>query len=185
MASKYDYDKLERDYVYGTMSIRQLCKDNGISTWSTVSEYAKRNEWNEKREEYQQRQRENDIKSVVESRSVKLAGALDDAIMVANQAVYAFLDSLKDRWVTDPESKQRVFVPGQTVTAADFVKIMEKVMVLNGQFTSREAHVGMDLTDVTMEMWRDLLRTSREHGAESRPVATSPLPRLEGARTVN
>lgn len=185
MAAKYDYAKLERDYIYGTMSIRSLCKANGITTWSTVSEYAKRNDWNGKREDYQQKQRDNDIKSVVESRSALLGKALDDAIMVANRAVYAFLDSLEGRWITDPDSGTRVYVSGQEIPPADFVKIMEKIMVLNGQFTSREAHVGLDLSEVTMEMWRDLQRTARERGAESRPVASSPLPRLEGARQVN
>lgn len=182
--AKYDYSSLERQFIYGTMSIRQLCKDNDIPTWSTVSTYAKRNSWVEKREAYQQKQRESNDKVVAASRADKLAEALDSAIMVANQAVFAFFDSLRDRWVTDPETNKRVFIPAQQIEAGDFVKIMEKLMLLNGQFTSREAHVVGEIP-MDMETLRDILGSARERGANARPVASSPLPRSSGPREVN
>lgn len=187
--TKYDYPELEKQFVYAEdeLSIRKLCEINGIKTWSTVSEYAKRNGWREKRAEVQRRQQEANIQKVVDTRADKLAKALDDAIMVANQAIYAFWDSIRERWVVDPDTGQRVFVPArQDIPPADFVKILEKVMVLNGQFTSREARVEIDVSATTdMEMLRELLSAAKSAGAEADPVAASPLPRLEGARKVN
>jgi hypothetical protein len=191
MATKYDYQTLERQFVQGTMSVRQLCKDNDIATWSTVHEYAKRNAWNEKRERYQERLREAETKTLVERRADQLGKALDDSVTVAVQAIWTFLDSLRDRWVTDPESGKRVLIPAQTIGASDFVKIMEKLMVLNGQATSREARVGLTLTgevspdQVTMEMLRELAATARERGADIKPSTSSPLPRVAGPRQVN
>ena len=187
MAKKYDHQDLERQFVHGTMSMRQLCRDNGISTWSTVSVYAKRNGWLEKREEFQQKLREAESRVVVENRAAKLASALDDAIMVANQAVYTFLDSLKDRWVSLPGASEPVLIPAQQIAAGDFVKILEKIMLLNGQVSSREAHLSMEVSadQLTMKMLRDLADAARQAGADTRPVISSPLPRLEGARSVN
>lgn len=187
MATKYDYKDLERQYVRGEMSIRQLCRDNGVKTWSTVSEYAKRNDWDEKRADFRSRLQEAEVKSVIEKRADALGKALDDGIMIANQALYAFLDSLKGHWVTDPESGDRAYVPGQTVSASEFVKILEKIMVLNGQVTSREAHLSLSAggPDFTMEMFRDLAAAARAAGADADPVPSSPLPRLEGSREVD
>ena len=50
--AKYDYDALERQYIQGTMSLRELCRMNGIETWSTVAEQAKKREWDKRREEF-------------------------------------------------------------------------------------------------------------------------------------
>jgi hypothetical protein len=187
MASKNDYLSLERQYERGTMSLRQLCRDNGIKTWSAVTEYAKRNAWEEKRRVFQEKLHDNEVKAIIDKRVEELSKALDDAITISSRALWAFYDSLTGRWVTDPESDARVFLPPQTIPPADFVKIMEKLMVLNGQVTNREAHLSMELGpgQLTMEMLHDLARVARDAGADSGPSADSPLPRLEGARSVN
>ena len=73
---------------------------------------------------------------------------------------------------------------------SDFGKIMEKLMVLNGQASSRDAHMGLNINvndpaGITMEMLRDLASAARSAGADTRPAPTSPLPRSDGARQVN
>jgi hypothetical protein len=189
-ATKYDYDELEQQYVRGTMSIRQLCRDNDIKTWSTVSEYAKRNVWDEKREHFQTQLAEAETRVLVQKRADDLAKSLDDAVQVGTAAIWSFFDSLKDRWVEDPDGGKSIFVPAQTISAGDFVKIMEKLMVLNGQASSRDAHMGLNINvndpaGITMEMLRDLASAARSAGADTRPAPTSPLPRSDGARQVN
>src|SRR3990172_12526963 len=106
--------------------------------------------------------------------------------MVANQGVHTFLDSLKDRWVSLPGASEPVLIPAQQIAAGDFVKILEKIMLLNGQVSSREAHLSMEVSadQLTMEMLRDLADAARQAGADTRPVISSPLPRVEGARSV-
>lgn len=180
--AKYDYPDLEQQFVFGDMSIRALCKENGITTWSTVNDYAKRNNWMQKREDYQRRQAEANIQKVIDTRAERLAAALDDGISIANKAMFSFLDSLEDRIVKKPDGEEFI-VLGQQIPAKDFVLILEKIMVLNGQFTSREEHVSADLTGaLTMEALRDILDAARAAGATTGSEAgASPLPRLEGA----
>lgn len=193
--TKHDYLSLERQYVEGRMSIRELCRQNDIKSWSAVSSYAKKHVWDDKRVEFQRRLRERETavvtQRIAEKRADIVEQALDDAISVANKAVFAFLDSLEDRWVEDPQTGQRVLVPGQQIPPGDFVKIMQQIMVLNGQPTKREAHLGLSLTgeltpeQATMELLRDVAAAARAGGARTGPTGTSPLPRSERARQVN
>lgn len=193
--TKHDYLSLERQYVEGRMSIRELCRQNDIKSWSAVSSYAKKHVWDDKRVEFQRRLRERETavvtQRIAEKRADIVEQALDDAISVANKAVFAFLDSLEDRWVEDPQTGQRILVPGQQIPPGDFVKIMQQIMVLNGQPTKREAHLGLSLTgeltpeQATMELLRDVAAAARAGGARTGPTGTSPLPRSERARQVN
>jgi hypothetical protein len=186
---------LEREYVEGSMSIRELCRSHDIKSWSAVSSYAKKHVWEDKRVEFRRRLRERETavvtQRIAEARADIVEKAMGDAITVANRAIFAFLDSLEDRWVEDPQTGQRVLVPGQQIEAGDFVKIMQQIMVLNGQPTKREAHLGLTLTgeldpgQATLELLRDVAAAARSGGAKSGPVSTSPLPRSERARQVN
>lgn len=193
--TKHDYMTLEREYVEGSMSIRELCRSHDIKSWSAVSSYAKKHVWEDKRVEFRRRLRERETavvtQRIAEARADIVEKAMGDAITVANRAIFAFLDSLEDRWVEDPQTGQRVLVPGQQIEAGDFVKIMQQIMVLNGQPTKREAHLGLTLTgeldpgQATLELLRDVAAAARSGGAKSGPVSTSPLPRSERARQVN
>jgi hypothetical protein len=190
---KYPYDEMELAFVQGTMSVRQLCKDFDVPTWSTVNAYARRNGWDDKRTEYQKKLREANQGIVVRKRADELSEALDDAVMVSRKAIYAFLDSLEDRWVEDPETGKRMLIPAQIVTPQDFVRITEKLQVLSGQPSDRTAHMGLNLTgdvtdqpDLTMELIRDAVTAAKSAGATGeRNTGQSPLPRSETARKVN
>lgn len=194
--TKHDYLTLEREYVEGQMSIRELCRNHDIKSWSAVSTYAKKHVWEDKRVEFQRRLRERETaivtQRIAETRADIVEKAMGDAISVANRAIFAFLDSLEDRWVQDPDDQnRRILIPGQQIEAGDFVKIMQQIMVLNGQPTKREAHLGLTLTgelnpeQATMELLRDVAAAARAGGARTGPTGTSPLPRSERARQVN
>lgn len=195
-ATKHDYLKLERQFVEGSMSIRELCRQNDINSWSTVNSYANKHAWNEKRQKFQDDLREKESSAVAtkmaEGRADLIAQALDDGLRVANKAMFTFLDSLEDRWVKNPKTGELVLIPAQLIEAGDFVKIFDKIMVLNGQPTKREAHVGLNVSgDLTpentpVELLRDVIALARERGVESGPSGgASPLPRSERARKVN
>lgn len=195
-ATKHDYLVLERAYVEGTMSVRELCRQYDINSWSTVNAYANKHAWNEKRQRYQDDLRTKESRAVAtkmaEGRAEMVAQALDDALMVANKAIFRFLDSLDDRWIENPKTHELLLVPAQLIEAGDFVKIFDKVMVLNGQPTRREAHVGLNVSgeltpeNTPVELLRDVISLARERGIESGPHGgSSPLPRSERARKVN
>lgn len=189
MARKYDYDSLERQYVKGDMSIRELCRQNEIPTWSTVSAKAKRDHWDDKRADYRQRAQKAEEAVVIDRRVDRVQKALDDAIAAANRAVFAFVDSLEDRWVEDPVSGDRHLIPGQLINGQDFVKIVEKLQVLSGQPTERTAHLGLNVeagaSDLSLEMLRDIAAMARGQGADVAPTGSSPLPRSSRTVTVN
>lgn len=187
---KYDYETLERAFVQGTMSIRQLCKDHDIKTWSTVNAYAKRNQWEQKRERFQQRLREAETKAVVTKRADELAAALDTSVKVATRAIYSYLDSLEDRWIQHPDDPdKKLLIPAQPPSSREFVDIVKTLQLLAGQPTSRDASVGIsvnaDAGQVSMEFLRDIANAARERGAGTTASGSSPLPRIEGARKVN
>jgi hypothetical protein len=193
-ATKHDYHMLEREFVEGDESIRALCRRHGIKSWSSVSAFAKKNVWEDKRVEFRRmlvvKQNEAVSKKMAEGRAEKVAKALDDALMVSNKALFTFLDSLEDRWVTSPETGKQFLIPAQVIEASDFVKIFDRIMVLNGQPTKREAHMGLslsgDIENAPVELLRDVISLARERGVQSGPSGgSSPLPRIEGARKVN
>ena len=193
-ATKHDYHMLEREFVEGDESIRALCRRHDIKSWSSVSAFAKKNVWEDKRVEFRRmlvvKQNEAVSKKMAEGRAEKVAKALDDALMVSNKALFTFLDSLEDRWVTSPETGKQFLIPAQVIEASDFVKIFDRIMVLNGQPTKREAHMGLslsgDIENAPVELLRDVISLARERGVQSGPSGgSSPLPRIEGARKVN
>ena len=191
VAHKYPYGEMEKAFVEGTMSVRQLCKDFDIKTWSTVSEYAKRHDWLAKRDHFMSQLAVAETAVVVGKRATELAKALDDAVMVSGQAIYAFLDSLKDRWVEDEESGKRILIPAQLVTPSDFSKIVNGLQMLSGRPTVREAHLSVGITgDITdtpdgTELLLDVIRIAREAGAGTRETGSSPLPRSATAKSVH
>lgn len=187
---KYDYIDLERQYIQGDMSIRQLCRDNDIKSFSAVAEYARNHEWGRLRDEFRDQLREKETKAVTSRRADALARAIDDAVIVSNKAIYAFSDSLEDRWVENPRTNEMVLIPAQLVTPLDFTKILEKLQLIAGQPTKREAHVGVSLSgelepSQSLELLRDVAAFARERGAGTGTTQSSPLPRIEGARKVN
>jgi len=188
---RWDYEDLERQFVHGTMSLRALCRDNGIKSWSTVTAYAQRHGWLLKREEAEEVARKHENQAVAQRRAMTMVKALDDAVGIGSKAMWAFFDSLEPRWFTDPESGERSFVPPQQVTPRDFVEIVRQLALMDGQPTSREAHLGItmngefDTRNLPMEFLREVAALARERGANTESGGSSPLPRIEGARQVN
>lgn len=191
--SKYDYDSLERQYIQGTMSIRELCRLNDIKTWSTVNERAKSREWDKKREEFQEMLRSKELEVLTDKRAQKLEQLTDDVIDVISAAVFRFVEGLQDREIKTSDGGVLV-VPGMQVTPADLVKLIDKLLLLKGQPTKREMVLGLglnanlDITDPSQlppELLRELARAAREAGAGTATGGHSPLPRIEGARKVN
>ena len=47
-----DYQALEREYISGTMSLRQLCRTHGVTAHSAVMVHARQGSWAGKRQAY-------------------------------------------------------------------------------------------------------------------------------------
>lgn len=168
----HDYELLERQYITSEVSIRQLCAQNGITNWSTVSQQAKKREWERKRAAFKEKAFEADITQMAHKRAIKLQQTFEDAIDVIDAAFLKMADDMaKDKIV---------------VTPGDIAKLIDKLQLLTGGVTSREEVRNLNLTaDLPPELLRDIQNTARANGAGGRSVGQSPLPVAEGPRQVN
>jgi len=189
-ATRYDYDALERQYVQGSMSLRALCEMNGITTWSVVTYRAKQFDWARKRETFQETIKHKDLEIVAGKRAAKLEQLTDDIIDTIHAAIFRFVEGMADRVVKGEDGE--FLIPGTPVMASDLVKLIDKVQLLKGQPTSREMKLGLSLhgelddpTQLPRELLRELAHAAREAGAGTSTGGSSPLPRIEGARSVN
>jgi hypothetical protein len=185
-----DYPALRHQFVVGDLTIRALCRENGIDrSWSTVARRAKEEDWERKRAQFRSLEEAKTYEMVAEKRAHLIAQIGEDLLTAIQGSVLKFLDGLEGKWVNDPVSGTRQYVPGITVNPSDLAKMIDKFQLLAGGATSREEHLGInlhgDLADLPAELLRELSAVARAKGAGSGPMGQSPVPRLEGARQVN
>jgi hypothetical protein len=73
MNKKFDYDSLERQYIQGTMSLRELAASVNMKNHSLIMRQSKNREWARKREEYQSRANETALTVMADQRGGYLA----------------------------------------------------------------------------------------------------------------
>lgn len=182
---KYDYQAMQHEYVTTDISLRQLAEKFGVKSPSSVANHARRHGWDEKRATFVATQEAATMEAVAAQRAQKIAEMERDFFTTVHGAIIKMGLDLEDRWETDPKTGQRVFVKGQTVTPEGLTKLIEKFMVMTGGVSSREAHVGLDVSigpeQLPPEVLRGLRRVALEQGAGTATSGRSPLP--GGART--
>ena len=186
---QYDYSAMRLEYVEHGTSFRQIAEKFGVKSASTVSQYARRHGWEEQRERYLQIQAQRDIEVLAEKRAQKIE-AIDSAFLdTLHASLLSMGINLEDRWVKNPDTGETVFVRGRPVDAMGITKLMDKYLILSGNVTSREAHVGINLdlnpSDVPKDVLRELRDLAEEQGAGEGPVGQSPLPSISGAKQVS
>lgn len=177
---QYDYPAMQVEYVTTDISLRELAQKHGVKSPSSVSSYARRHGWDEKRAAFIATQDDAVAEAVAKQRAQKIADIERDFMKTIHAAVLKMGIDLEDRWVTDPETGKRVFRQGQTVTPEGLTKLIEKFMVMSGGVSNREAHVGLNTSVSPDELPPDVLRRLRQlalqHGAGTQSSGRSPLP---------
>ena len=105
--NKRDYRALEREYITGTMSIRELCRSRGISAHSSVVVQAQKNDWAEKREQYQAKEAE-------EFMSRHAARMADRQAVIEDKALDV-IDEALDKFSSDMRATERKRIDGEWV----------------------------------------------------------------------
>jgi len=186
---KYDYQTLKQEYVASDISLRALAEKHGLQSNSNISMIAAREGWNAAREEFRTLEQQRVSEVLAEKRALKVAEIEEDVLETIHAAVIQLALSLQDRVVDDPVSGSQKFIPAQQVTPDGLTKLIDKFLVMSGQVTNREAHLGFNLTAGTDDIPRDVLRGLRklatEQGAGQQPMGQSPLPRITGPKQVN
>lgn len=166
-----DYDLLEKEYVTGTMSIRQLARDNDIS-WSTVAKTARDRGWKEKRDVFRSKKSDKMIERMAEDQAELAAEIRGEMLTVVRAALYKFAEDLKR--------------PDYMITASELVKVIQQGMLLIGEPTSRTEEktlaVQANFDGLDPAVLTELLGAARAARNVTRAVGSGLRPTIEGVK---
>jgi transcriptional regulator with XRE-family HTH domain len=103
---KVDYTSLEREYVFGEVSQRELAKREGISN-GTLSEYARNHEWDSKRDNYRNKLAVRVTDKTVEKVADEQAKVNDEIFKAMRATIYKYVEGLQAGHIV-PSTKDAV-----------------------------------------------------------------------------
>jgi hypothetical protein len=178
-----DYQALEREYITGAMSLRELCRRHGITAHSAVMVQARQGNWTEKRRTYRGRASATFIQRHADIAAAREAEVHDHAIEAIDEAITKFRSDLRAT-----ESKlidgKWTEVPAVLVTPRDVAVLIDRLQILFGRpaLISEGRSFGATLTSepLPIDDLRKIVELTR--GLESPRVEGSPLPRWPSRR---
>ena len=189
MNKKWDYDALELEYIQGDMGLRELADSVGMSTHSMIMEASKKRGWAKKREEFRNRSQNKALSLLADDegkRIAKEARVRDNAIDAIDEAIGRMREDLK-RTVRRERGGVWADEPLIVIRPQDVAQLIDRLQVLFGKPSTinEERSLGINLSAASddPDFLRALVEASRGRGADAGSVASSPLPRVERART--
>lgn len=188
MSAKWDYEALEQEYIEGPddLTPRKMAERDGASFAAYYAQFRKR-DWARKRAEYREKLHVKTVEKLTDTVAMKVVQMRADALDVIHAAFFKMAADIQDRWVTDPETGARVFVPGVKVTPDGLAKLLDRFQALTGNPTtiSENRNLGIDLTaqQLPPDVARALADLAGERGTQSGPVGRAALPSPRTART--
>ena len=174
-----DYQSLEREFVCGRMSLRQMCRDHGIAAHSAVVVQARREGWAEKREAYRSRASSKYIELRADRAATREAEVRDNAIEAIDEAITKFRADLQatEKKLIDGGW---VEVPVMRISSRDIVLLIDRLQVLFGRHGTISEGRSFSATITSEPLPVDLLQKiiAATRGLETRAPEASPLPRL-------
>jgi len=167
----YDYDALEREFIGGDMSVRELCRMHGIRNHSVVHEQARRRNWYEKRDRVRGKAVELSIDQLA-ARQARRVGRIEDAYDEAIEAIIEAIQKMR-------EDLRLAGDDGVKVYPKDLSVLIDKLQTMLGRPTtiSEDRHLSAT-AQLNPEQLAEMLRIARENGANARTVGRSALPRI-------
>lgn len=191
MTAKYDYPALELEYIQGPddLTPRKMAERDGAPFSAYYDQYRK-HEWARKRAEYRAEQQTKVIAAITDATAEKVAAIKRDAFEVIHAAILKMGLDLQDRTVLDYDHStgkqyQRV-IPGQTITANDVSKLIDKLLVLTGNpnTINESRNLNADLTpQLPPDVARLIAEVATERGSAAGGVGRATLPGARPART--
>lgn len=188
MNTKNDYSSLEREYVQGDMSLRELARAHGIANHSVVTAQARRHDWVRKREEYRVRAANKALTLMADDEGRRIAQearvrdnaieAIDEAITKMRSDMQATRKRLVDgQWVQEPV---------MTIRPQDIAILIDRLNVLFGRPSNitEDRSLGISLSaGATPELLRGIVEATRGLGPVAGDAASSPIPRSDRTRS--
>ena len=175
-----DYLALEREYITGTMSLRELCRRHAVTAHSAVVVQARQGNWAEKRRAYRDRATSTYIQRHADRAAAREAEVRDHALEAIDEAITRFRADLQatEKKLIDGEW---VEVPAVRILPRDLVLLIDRLQVLFGRPNSISEGRGFAATITSEALPVDVLRGIIEATrglADTRAPEASPLPRL-------
>jgi hypothetical protein len=191
---KFDYRSLEEQFIRGDMSVRELCRVNGIGpqSYSAVHDQARKQDdkgrtWYDKRTEYQTRATDKTLELLGERearRRLREAEVRDNVIEAVNDAVNKLRADMhatkRVQHGIDPESGEPIYEtePIYRLKPADVSTLLDKLLLFFGPPAEQGDSVGFTVHrphDPRLGV-EALIRLTSEAGNRSR----QPEPRRVG-----
>ncbi len=175
-----DYQALEREFITGTMSLRELCRSHGIRAHSALVTQAQKGGWAEKRRTYRSRASATYIQHHADRAAAREAEVRDDAIEAIDEAITKFRADLQ---ATDRKLIDGVWVdePRIRVTPRDIAILIDRLQILFGRPSTisegREFVATVDSAAVPIDALQSIVELTR--GLDSPRDEGSPLPRWD------
>lgn len=168
-STKVDYQSIEAEYVSSDLSLRELARRAGLSN-STLSEYARHNDWEQKRSTFRMQVARRTYEKVADGVSDQAAEIELERVMVLRASLRMYAQQL---------SKGEV-----ALSARDAVLISTELARIMGEPTG--ATNGGTVISVNQApdepLLRAILEASREHVAQSEGLGGVAGDRSEGPR---
>lgn len=170
--TKIDYDAAEREYVTGSDSIRTLATKYDVA-FSSMAEYARKHDWNGKREAYRASVSETALSNTREKHVSEREEMLEEAIKLIRASFYEYGRQLKAGLVA--------------ITPKDLATLVNAFQVISGEPTSRTeatilgVSVDAGAGGLDLQVLRELERLTRAKRVGAGDGGTPPL-RIEGPR---
>jgi hypothetical protein len=177
MNRKHDYPALEREYIAGDMSIRELARRHGIFNASLVHVQARKGDWVTKRAEYRRRAQHKTMERLADGDARRAARELevrDHAIEVIDQALTRLSEDMTATHVVERDGRQTV-EPLVRVTPKDVALLLDRFTVLFNRPAATSSHhldINIDAgTEIAIDLdaLRQLGEIARERSRGARP----------------
>jgi len=187
MNAKNDYVLLEREYITGDMSLRELSRRHGITNHSLITVQARKREWARKRGEYQVGSSNKAIIYMADqegARRAREARVRDNAIDAIDEAITKMRsDMTKTRMVM--RNGEYVEEPMVVIRPQDLAILIDRLNVLFGRPSSinEDRNLGVSFSAsgaVGPELLRSIVEATRGIVPES--SGRSPIPRIGDPR---
>ena len=175
-----DYQALEREYISGTMSLRELCRTHGVTAHSAVMVQARQGGWAEKRRVYRDRASAAYIEHRADRAAIREAEVRDSAIEAIDEAITKFRRDLR-------ATKQVVLADGSIaeepvmlITSRDLALLIDRFQILFGRPALITEGRSFAATITSEALPLDALQKIVEltRGLTPSPSHTSGLPRI-------
>jgi hypothetical protein len=174
--NKRDYGSLEREFISGDISLRELCRRHGISAHSSVVVQAQKGKWAEKRERYRARSSDAFITRHAERLADRQAEISDHALDAIDEAISKFREDMQ---ATEKKriDGEWIEVPVMRLMPKDLALLIDRLQVLFERPSVISQHQGLTVTSgIPVDTLRQFIELTRDAAAPTTKVV-SPLPR--------